>query len=299
MDRLFGLPAHPLVVHFPVVAIPVVAIAAIALVVRSDLRTRLGPIVVALAAVTTIATFVAAASGNELSEILDAEEYIDTHKALGTQLQWIVLVLTLAIGGLVAMARRPAMSTAVANGTGLAVTLLAALALIWVVRTGHEGAKATWDGVLPADEIELATSDTTTTSAADTTTTSAADETTTSAADATTTSAADTTTTTAVDATTSAADATTTTGEDGAPDTSEAPTALGMAIYEANCQRCHRADGTGGRGPSLVGIAADQPDPQEQINQIIAGGRGMPAFGERLTTDEIDAVVDYIRTTFV
>lgn len=282
VDRIFDLPAHPLLVHFPVVAIPVLAIAAVALIARPSLRPSLDLPLVALAVATTIATFLAARSGEALRDDLEADEYIETHQNLGSQLTWIVLVLTLALVGFVLWTRRRSASPRFVNGAGLLIVLLASLALIWVVRTGHEGAKATWKGVLPEDDAALVS------------TAGSVDEPT-----GTTSTAAPTTTTTEA-ATTTAAEATTTTEATTteAPATTDAAAVDGMAIYEANCQRCHRADGSGGRGPSLLGIAAEQPDPQEQIDQVISGGRGMPAFGERLTPAEIEAVVDYIRTTF-
>ncbi len=72
----------------------------------------------------------------------------------------------------------------------------------------------------------------------------------------------------------------------------------GQAIYESNCTRCHASDGSGGRGPSLQGIAAEQPDQSAGIAQTTGGGGGMPAFGERLTAEEIQATIDYIWDTF-
>ena len=109
---------------------------------------------------------------------------------------------------------------------------------------------------------------------------------------------AEETTTEAPAETTTAAPETT-----AAPDTTAAPEttaaagpADGMAVYEANCARCHGSDGSGGRGPSLQGIAETKPDAQEQITQTVNGGRGMPAFGDQLTEEEIAAAVDYLRT---
>lgn len=72
----------------------------------------------------------------------------------------------------------------------------------------------------------------------------------------------------------------------------------GQALYESNCTRCHGAEGQGGRGPSLQGIAVEQPDQTDGINQVINGGGGMPAFGESLTIEEIEATIDYIWETF-
>lgn len=78
----------------------------------------------------------------------------------------------------------------------------------------------------------------------------------------------------------------------------EATEINGMEIYEANCSRCHASDGSGGRGPNLQGIAEEQPDQTAGIQQTIDGGRGMPAFGERLSAEEIQATIDYIWDTF-
>lgn len=72
----------------------------------------------------------------------------------------------------------------------------------------------------------------------------------------------------------------------------------GETIFESNCARCHGSDGTGGRGPSLVGIATEQPDTAGGIAQVENGGGGMPAFANTLTAEEIEAAVDYAWATF-
>ncbi len=283
MDRIFDLPAHPLLVHFPVVAIPVLALASVAVAFVPSFRRRYSLLVAGLAAVTMISTFAASRSGEELSEILGAEEWIETHQNLGTQLTWMVVALTLGLGLIAGLdRRRPDLVTA-QRAFGGVVAVLGVLSLVWAVRTGHEGAKAHWEPLVPAEsEIETSAATTTTEAAVVTTTES---ETTTSIPE----------TTTEAPTTTAAAETTTTV----APDDSTAKPPNGMRIYEDSCQRCHRPDGSGGRGPSLIGIAAEQTDPQTQVDQILAGGRGMPSFAERLSADEIDAVVAYIRDTFV
>jgi len=72
----------------------------------------------------------------------------------------------------------------------------------------------------------------------------------------------------------------------------------GQELYDARCASCHGADGVGTRGPDLVGIAEAQPDKQLAIDQVTNGGNGMPAFGARLSAEEIEATVDYIYATF-
>ncbi len=72
----------------------------------------------------------------------------------------------------------------------------------------------------------------------------------------------------------------------------------GAAIFDQRCAGCHGGDGSGGIGPRLAGgrVVADFPDPQQQITFVTNGQGGMPAFGTRLSPDEIAAVVDYTRT---
>lgn len=72
----------------------------------------------------------------------------------------------------------------------------------------------------------------------------------------------------------------------------------GMALYEANCSRCHESDGTGSRGPSLLGIADRDADRSRSISQITNGGRNMPAFGDQLSEPEITAIIDYTFEAF-
>lgn len=76
--------------------------------------------------------------------------------------------------------------------------------------------------------------------------------------------------------------------------------AAGQAVYEMSCAGCHAEDGTGvaGRGRPLTGIAA-QGDRAVHIESIANGKGGMPAFGDRLEADDIEAVASYVRLTFV
>lgn len=72
--------------------------------------------------------------------------------------------------------------------------------------------------------------------------------------------------------------------------------------YKTNCVSCRGPDGRGSTvGKSLH--AADfhsaqvQQQSDAQLAGVIAEGRGnMPPFGTRLSKDEIDALVKYIRT---
>jgi len=82
------------------------------------------------------------------------------------------------------------------------------------------------------------------------------------------------------------------------PDVVAAAGVDGAAVFGQSCAGCHGGDGSGGIGPRLAGgrVVADFPDPQEQIAVVTNGRGGMPAFGERLSAEEIAAVVEYTRT---
>lgn len=70
----------------------------------------------------------------------------------------------------------------------------------------------------------------------------------------------------------------------------------GRDVYESNCARCHGSAGGGGTGPTLAGRVAERyPDPADQADLIRRGPGAMPSFAERLSDDEVDAVVRYTR----
>jgi mono/diheme cytochrome c family protein len=86
----------------------------------------------------------------------------------------------------------------------------------------------------------------------------------------------------------------------------------GRALYNADCATCHGADGRGGRTPAEVGFDLKLPDfadcsfatreaDSDWSATIHRGGRArafpriMPAFGDALSDDEIDAIITYLR----
>jgi mono/diheme cytochrome c family protein len=66
------------------------------------------------------------------------------------------------------------------------------------------------------------------------------------------------------------------------------------SLFTSNCASCHTlavAGATGTIGPNL-----DESDISQAaaIKQITEGGGGMPAFGDQLQRDQIDALATYI-----
>ena len=79
-------------------------------------------------------------------------------------------------------------------------------------------------------------------------------------------------------------------------------------IYAQGCQICHGPRGEGGlveregqrplRVPSYKeGHALTHTD-AEYVRQITNGGDGMPAFGDKLTPEQINQLVNFIRAEF-
>lgn len=71
----------------------------------------------------------------------------------------------------------------------------------------------------------------------------------------------------------------------------------GAFVFSENCASCHGQEGEGGFGPELAGGAVVKafPDPDDQVRFVSDGSGPMPAFGSRLSTEEIEAVVAYTR----
>ncbi len=87
----------------------------------------------------------------------------------------------------------------------------------------------------------------------------------------------------------------------GAQDSVDDPAKLeaGQAVFEAACASCHGVDGTGSiTGRALTGIVQEQPDRTVHIASVTNGKGGMPALGEELSPDDIDAAVTYLRLSF-
>ena len=167
LGDLFGLPAHPLLVHIPVALIPLCAVGAIVIVVSASWRQRIGWIVVVLAGVAAVASQLAASSGEEFQEALDKEsELIRRHAELGETFVWFAIALFVA---LLAMMIWDTMQRRAETGAGEGdqkeragrtvalilsnVVVITALGASYrVYQVGHSGAKAVWSEVAGASD---------------------------------------------------------------------------------------------------------------------------------------------------
>jgi mono/diheme cytochrome c family protein len=77
----------------------------------------------------------------------------------------------------------------------------------------------------------------------------------------------------------------------------------GAATFKAKCAMCHGPDGTGqtSMGKTLklrdLGSADVQKQTDADLKKIVNDGKGkMPAYKAKLSADEVQAVVAFIRT---
>lgn len=67
----------------------------------------------------------------------------------------------------------------------------------------------------------------------------------------------------------------------------------GAAVYKAHCMGCHGEDlKTGKVG---VDVRAEFNPPEHGIHAVLNGERGMPAFADKLSDEEIANLTAYIR----
>jgi len=75
----------------------------------------------------------------------------------------------------------------------------------------------------------------------------------------------------------------------------------GEQLFTNVCRACHMSDGKGATGagtyPSLAGDSNLQSSGYP-VGIVVNGQRGMPAFGEVMSDDQVAAVVNYVRTHF-
>lgn len=171
IEKIAGLPAHPLFAHLPVVLIPLAGLVAIAFALRPAWLDRFGWGLVAAAGLGMVGAVLAAGSGEALEEMLERggvgeSNLLEEHAEMGETARTIAVVFFIVVLAVVLvrhLARRQAQPHgAVARAAGsrpgaiamsLVLALSAAAATATVAAAGHKGAEAHWKRVnkeLPA-----------------------------------------------------------------------------------------------------------------------------------------------------
>lgn len=147
LDKIFGLPAHPLLLHIPIVLIPLLGLLAIAMAVRPTWRARLAVPAGVLGFLVMIATLMTAGAGEKLEERVGENPLVERHAELGDQLKIIMIVfgvLLIVLAVVEWRARRTGTALALALPLVLLTAVAGIVATVWTVRAGHAGAKAVW-----------------------------------------------------------------------------------------------------------------------------------------------------------
>lgn len=161
ISNIFGIPAHPLIVHAVVVLVPLAALGAIAVVISSWVRSHIGWLVAAAAVLNVVLVPLATGSGESLEERVDETALVETHAEMGEQLLPWIIALALVVGAFMVLARLasrrssdtppPVWASRNVSIVIAALTVIAASgALVQVARIGHSGAKASWSNVSSA-----------------------------------------------------------------------------------------------------------------------------------------------------
>jgi hypothetical protein len=175
IDTVFGLPAHPLLVHGAVVLVPLAALGSIAVAFVPFLRRRLGWLVAAAAFGAMAMIPFVTGSGEAFEERVEETDLVERHTELGDGLlPWVIglfasILLVMVLDHLAtrrarsdgpgAAARSPAWLLPAAL---LAAGLTAATgtgAIIQTVRIGHSGSAAVWSGVVNGPAAETGDED--------------------------------------------------------------------------------------------------------------------------------------------
>ena len=160
MDSIFGIPAHPLLVHLPVVLLPLAAAGVVVMVLRPAWHQRYRWAVLALGLLGAGGAFLAAESGDSLEGRLIAKEGpgaasgFEDHAGFGETAELVALVFAIVLLVFVLapwyLERREAQSRPL-RAPRWALALLAVLTLLasagtvyTVVQAGHSGAEAVW-----------------------------------------------------------------------------------------------------------------------------------------------------------
>lgn len=157
IETLFGIPAHPLVVHAAVVLLPLAALITVVTALWPKSRKWWAPLALGIAFVGLVSVVLAQGSGEKLEHDVKETELVEEHTEKGeTVLPWAI-GLTVVAGAVTAASplqrRYPKLSSRAAAVTvGVVAVIVAAGAVYTVIEVGHSGAKATWDSVEDADD---------------------------------------------------------------------------------------------------------------------------------------------------
>ena len=161
MNEVFGLPAHPLIVHAPVVLLPLALVGVIVILIRPSWRPALIFPTAAIGIIGAFGAILAAQSGEWLQQRVRETQTVSDHQQLGEMARNLSILFAgmlflWALRELVIerkwFAKTPLPKLFAPEWTATAIAILTlligGLTTAWVVQAGHSGAKAAWKGKL-------------------------------------------------------------------------------------------------------------------------------------------------------
>jgi hypothetical protein len=116
LSNLFGLPAHPLIVHLPVFLVPVTAAGAVWCAVAPSWRPRIGWVVVGMAFVSLVGIQLALSSGESLEERVKETDLVEEHAELADWMRPLEAGVLVFTGGVIVLDRRRRRDAVPASG---------------------------------------------------------------------------------------------------------------------------------------------------------------------------------------
>jgi uncharacterized membrane protein YfcA len=162
---VFGLPTHAIVVHATVVLLPLASLVVLLHAFWPEARRRLGVVTPVLAGIAMVLVPLSTQSGEGLEHAMRENALIERHAELADgMLPWAIGLFVVAVGLWLLDRRRARQSTArEPRWLPIVVSVLAVVAVAGtvqqIVRVGHAGAQATWNGVVTSSSTSGADSD--------------------------------------------------------------------------------------------------------------------------------------------
>jgi uncharacterized membrane protein YfcA len=155
-ETVFGLPTHAIVVHATVVMLPLAALAVLLHAFWPEVRRRLGIVTPVLAGIALVLVPLATQSGEGLEHSVGENALVERHAELADgMLPWAIGLFAVAVALWLLDRRRagaPADDVSRARWVPIVAGVLTVVAVVGtvqqIVRVGHAGAQATWDGVV-------------------------------------------------------------------------------------------------------------------------------------------------------
>ena len=155
-ETVFGLPTHAIVVHATVVLLPLAALVVLLHAFWPAARHRLGVVTPLLAGVALVLVPLATQSGETLEHSVRESALVERHAELADgMLPWAIGLFVVAVALWLLDRRRagaPADDVSRARWVPIVAGVLTVVAVggtvQQIVRVGHAGAEATWNGVV-------------------------------------------------------------------------------------------------------------------------------------------------------